>query len=336
MKNLFSIENMLVGVFVAMSCLFFVPAHSGISSANDVQTPEDSTLNVIGGFDKNDTLVYSVFSKDWVIINADTIPGAAESALVRLNVVDQTAAGFKMEYTLLDLSSDTVGRSPMDHYRNLINEKYARKIIGTTVQFETDEYGAITKITNKEQLKNRLQSIYSQIIDDLADTPEMKAALKSGVSLKELAKTVDGDRLLNTFTSELRLMLSYHGKTFKLGHQSSDNEDSQFDLEVELMDDEGAYCITSFLYGIAPKSKFGDVLGDGFISNLRTEDARLVTESLTAMGEEVPCEYSNYRQIKYTPFGFPLQTIEQNRFTMAFYTKIDQTVVQLESYTFDK
>ncbi|RGS44232.1 hypothetical protein DWX90_16050 [Segatella copri] len=71
---------------------------------------------------------------------------------MRLVVNDSTSKGYKMSYTFLDVKADSVGDNFRDKMMAMVAERTAKSVIGTTVNFETDEYGRITKITNLSNL----------------------------------------------------------------------------------------------------------------------------------------------------------------------------------------
>ena len=106
---------------------------------------EDSVVNVVAYFCKGDTCEYWIYENEWKVNGKDTVKTLGVSTQVRLVVNDSTSKGYKMSYTFLDVKADSVGDNFRDKMMAMVAERTAKSVIGTTVNFETDEYGRITK-----------------------------------------------------------------------------------------------------------------------------------------------------------------------------------------------
>lgn len=133
-KTLFTIlfSLLIAGIMVS---------HAQTNHTQDTATQQqDSTINVIGWFSKNDTVDYWISESQWKFNGIDTIKTAGLKTKVRLLVTDSTSTGYKMTYTFIDFIGDTIPNSPLNDFQNRIAEKLGKKIAGTSIRFETDEY----------------------------------------------------------------------------------------------------------------------------------------------------------------------------------------------------
>lgn len=102
-------------------------------------TATDTTLDVIAYFAKGDTCDYWISETKWKINGKDTIKTADIATKIRLVVTDSTATGYKMNYTFMDIDNDTTTNSLEAKLANAIAERVGKTVIGTTIEFETDE-----------------------------------------------------------------------------------------------------------------------------------------------------------------------------------------------------
>ena len=70
-------------------------------SAPESIASQDSTINVIAWFNKHDTVTYRVSESSWKLTGTDTVLTASYSMMARINVVDSTSNGYKIDYTSL-------------------------------------------------------------------------------------------------------------------------------------------------------------------------------------------------------------------------------------------
>lgn len=192
-----------------ITCGIVSNAHTGFQQDSD-NADEDSTVDVIGFFSKNDTLIYWINQSNWLLSPSDTIKTAGVSTKVRLTVVDSTSTGYKMDYTFLEVRSDSTLYSSSDNYQNIINtlvEKSGKKVVGTTIHFETNELGVITRISNLGQIKRKAKSLFMETMKEILQIPEIAGLKKEyDIDFKEMVKDVDTDKLVDGYLENLKLI----------------------------------------------------------------------------------------------------------------------------------
>lgn len=138
--------------------------------------------------------------------------------------MDSTSTGYKMDHTVLESRCDSTAESNLNKFQNKIAENISKKLVGTTINFETDEYGSITKINNLGQIKRQAKYIYQEVIKDLSNLPEIAGLKNFNIDIKKITKIIDSDKLIDGYLNELKLLFLYHGSTFDIG-ESHTHED---------------------------------------------------------------------------------------------------------------
>lgn len=329
MKNIFSVIICMLSVV----CSILVRAQS--VNPMDTIAPKDSTVDVIGWFAKNDTADYLIRESIWKISPNDTVMSASASTKVRIIVTDSTSKGFKMDYTILEMRGDTFDVSPIGKVQRALTESWGKKIAGTTVHFETDEYGKITKITNLGEIKKQAKSLYKDIINEVLGLEDIKQIKETGLEIKDLMDKDDIDEMVEGFVEELKLLFRYHGLSMNIGEYSEheDATESSFatDIytEVSLDKDDGTYTVTSQTTATIPNSQVKEMLMDK-VKDIAGED--IVEKNSGALDDIFKSDATteNVLSIIYHPVGWPLKVVKQSSFKMEDVQKAEQTVIYLE------
>lgn len=111
----------------------------------------------------------------------------------------------KMSYTFLEMRMDSVNSHFENEMLRKLMESSNKCVVGTTVELETDECGAITKICNLSEVKKQAKALFKSSIKVIADMPEVKEMKKIGFNLETVAnKTMIGEvgKLSQTVVSE--------------------------------------------------------------------------------------------------------------------------------------
>ena len=300
---------------------------------------QDSTIDVVGYFSKNDTLIYWINQSNWQLSPSDTIKTAGVSTKVRLTVVDSTSTGYKMDYTFLEVKGDSTLYSSQDSYQTTLNtlvEKLSKKIVGTTIHFETDEFGAITKYNNLGQIKRQAKSLFKESMKELMQMPEIVGLKKEfNIDIKEMVKDVDSDKLIDGYLEELKLLFLCHGNVYNIG-QSHTHEDATATTyendtysTVTLDTSDYTYSITTEVVNIIPKSTLKDMVGG--IVELMDNDS--VTASFNKDFDTQVKEnaiYDSYFSSDFLAHGWPYRIINQSTITVGGRGKSNQTYIYLD------
>ncbi len=315
--------------------------HGQTPSTPENTAPQDSTINVIAWFNKRDTVTYRVNESSWKLNGTDTILTASYSMMVRINVVDSTANGYKIDYTFLDFPTDKLpySSSAIDKFKNKITDKLARKIVGTTVHFETDECGRITKYKKLGQIKKQAKSLFKKALNEFTKIPEIQGLKEMGLDIKDYAKNVDTDKLVDGYLEELNMLFMYHGLSMQPGENTEheDATDTQYEnstyTSATVDVDDGSYSIVQDVTSILPRNELKEIVG-GIVESFSDDSFKdSFNENFDVQVNE-DCTYEDYLKIDYLVNGWPYSVVRQNATMIGNHGKVKQTVISLDSYSF--
>lgn len=293
------------------------------------------TVDVIGWFGKSDTVTYWIHNTSWKINDTDTVRTGLVSTKVRITVVDSTADGYKMDYTFLEIPTDTMSDTPEGKLQKRLIEKLKRKIIGTSVHFETDECGRITRYSNLDQIKKQAKSLFDDAMKEMLRTPEIKTLKKMGFDVKDYAGKVDADKLVEEYISELNLLFLNHGLSMPLGEitEHEDATETQYEntsyRSVSVDEDDGAYHVVYDVVNIIPQSDIKAMVG-GVVEAFKNKSlAENFSENFDSQVTE-DATYEDLISIDYMPGGWPYRVVKQKRTMIGNRGKLEQTVVSLD------
>lgn len=315
--------------------------HGETSSAPETKDSLDSTINVIAWFNKYDTVTYRVGEYSWKLNGTDTILTASYSMIARINVIDSTANGYKMDYTFLDFPIGTLpdSASAIEKFQNQITDKLARKIIGTTVHFETDEYGRIIKYNNLGQIKKQAKSLFKEALNEFSKLPEIRELKKIGFDVKEYSKNIDTDKLVDGYLEELNMLFMYHGMSMQPGENTEHENanDTKYEnttyTSATLDAGDGSYSIVQDVINIVPRNELKEMVG-GIVESFSNDS---ITDSFNENFDaqvNVDCTYEDYLKIDYLVSGWPYSIVRQKATMIGNRGKVKQTVITLDSYSF--
>lgn len=315
--------------------------HGETPSAPETTASPDSIINVIAWFNKHDTVTYRVNESSWKLTGTDTVLTASYSMIARINVVDSTASGYKMDYTFLDFPTDALpdSASAIDRFQNQITDKLARKIVGTTVHFETDEYGRITRYKNLGQIKKQARSLFKEALNEFSKIPEIQGLKEMGFDVKDYAKNVDTDKLVDGYLEELNMLFMYHGLSMQPGENTEHEDATETQYEnttytsATVDADDGSYSIVQDVTSILPRNELKEIVG-GIVESFSNDS---ITDSFNENFDaqvNVDCTYEDYLKIDYLGNGWPYSIVRQKSTMIGNRGKVKQTVISIDSYYF--
>lgn len=334
-------KRMIIWPLFMLVMTISMAVHGETTPISEPTAPQDSTINIIAWFNKHDTVTYRVIESSWKLNGRDTVLTASYSMIARINVVDSTAKGYKMDYAFLDSPTDKLpdSASVIDKFQNQITDKLARKIVGTTVHFETDEYGRITKYNNLGQIKKQAKSLFKEALNEFSKIPEIQELKKMGFDVKEYAKNVDTDKLVDGYLEELNMLFMYHGLSMQPGENTEHENatDTQYEnttyTSATVDADDGSYSIVQDVTSILPQNELKALVG-GIVESFSNDS---ITDSFNENFDaqvNVDCTYEDYLKIDYLINGWPYSVVRQKATMIGNRGKVKQTVISLDSCSF--
>ena len=333
---------------IVMSCIIAcgLLANHGIVKGGEMSPKVEDTVSI----DKKIT------DSQWLSNNSDTleVDTAGEDARRihpgRLVVNDSTSKGYKMSYTFLDVKADSVGDNFRDKMMAMIAERTAKSVIGTTINFETDEYGRITKITNLSQIKKQAKALFKASMKDIAAMPimqEMKKAI--GLDFMKIGNQANTDEVVEGYLEELKLLFAYHGSQYAVGehheHEDATKDSYANDTYINAsLEKNGNYTISCEVVSVIPKETVKEVMGGlmGAITEglkgKKTEDGKDHDGDIKDLDDEFKKEIdkavdqdaqtSEYLSVTCFEDGWPSSVLKQNKTVMAGRGKLKQKLIE--------
>ena len=305
---------------------------------------EDSVVNVVAYFCKGDTCEYWIYENEWKVDGKDTVKTLGVSTQVRLVVNDSTSKGYKMSYTFLDVKADSVGVMAM------LTERTAKSVIGTTINFETDEYGCITKITNLSQIKKQAKALFKASMKDIASMPIMQEMKKAtGLDFMKIGNQANIDEVVEGYLEELKLLFAYHGSQYVVGehheHEDATKDSNANDTYINAsLEKNGNYTISCEVVNVIPKETVKEVMG-GLMGTIteglkgkKTEDGKDYDGNIKDLDDEFKKEIdkaaaqdaqtSEYLSVTCFDDGWPNSVLKQNKTVIAGRGKLKQKLIE--------
>lgn len=301
-------------------------------------TAADTDVNVIAYFAKGDTCDYRITETKWKISGTDTIQTVGVNTYVRLIVTDSTAAGYKMTYTFTGVDCDTTAQSAESRLLHTITDKMRENVVGTTIEFETDEMGSITKINNLAQIKKKAKVLFKESMKALAATPEMKALKKEvGFDITSIGKGVDIDEIVDGYAEELKLLFLCHGRSFVIGesHDHDDATDDDYESDTYrtvLVEDNGDYSVEVSVVSIIPQADLKALVG-GIIDMFKVDKAKEQFEKEFDNQVNVDGTITDRYALRCFNDGWPNEVLKQSRMKLGnLLEKVDQTYIGIQHF----
>lgn len=299
----------------------------------------DSLVSVTGYFCKNDTIDYWISETEWKFDNRDTIRTAGVSTKVRIVVTDSTSTGYKMAYTILDCVGDTTVEKGLGAVQNKIVEKLGKKGFGTTIEFETDEFGHITKFNNLGRIKKQAKSLYKDFMTELANDDAIKALKGMGIDIRKLInQDVNTDELVDGYTNELNTLFACHGNSYRLGETNThkDATDTQYEnvtyINVSKGEDDD-YHLSFEVVSIIPKEVVKNKIAE-FVGMLNNNDVKENFATEYDKQVNVDATSDSYLEYDYISNGWPYSVLDQTTSRIGKGGKCRQTYIRVDYYSF--
>jgi hypothetical protein len=173
----------------------------------------DSTMQVIGYWDLNETLTYMLSNEKIKIQNTDTISRESVRYEVDITIIDSTSNSYTIKWHYRDYTIET---------DNEVMKRLSSIFDDMSIIIKTDEFGVFQEIVNWEDIKNFMLITTALLKDEFKDIPNMDqfiSQLEAIYSTKEVIES--------TAIEEIHQFYYFHGVKYKL----LDNYHSQSRLQ---------------------------------------------------------------------------------------------------------
>ena len=224
---------------------------------NLAQVQEDSTINVVAYFCKNDTMEYRMEELQQKICGNDTTQNYYISEDFRIIVRDSTSNGYKLEYS--SLGNREMEGNRVDILNKTVLEKVAELSDRQHVIFTVDELGNLQHIENWREIKKTMQEGIKILCDSLyANNPMLDSVMPRNRFEMSLNLQYSTEQSLWGAYEELQLLFGVHGKAFAIGRH-------------ETKDDSGIPSVTNLVVSYGSYDDDDEIEGDYYIAGKTTQ-----------------------------------------------------------------
>jgi hypothetical protein len=193
--------------------------------------PSDSTLQVVGYWQKNDKQTLDITHTKYQIRGKDTSAREEIRYQVEVTIKDSTASGYLIElyYKNYDIKTE-----------NVLVKKMSPLFEDVSVLIQTDPYGAFQEVTNWKQIRDYSQKIAKSLEGELKAVPNAKQIMAGVEAMFNSKEAIEANSIKDALQ-----YYTFHGAKYTLGEELSGKmqlrnnfEGKPFDTKVIVQLDE--------------------------------------------------------------------------------------------------
>lgn len=163
----------------------------------------DSTVQVIGYWDKNEQQSYSITQEKYKVFQGDTTAREFLKYAVDITVADATADSYTITWFYHDFEVIT---------ENPLLKKIAPLAEEMTVTFLTDEYGTVKEVLNWAAIRDYIYKGTRQLKKEMVQIPGMDQLIGQMEEMYSTKASIEAGAI-----KEIHQYYTFHGARYKLG-----------------------------------------------------------------------------------------------------------------------
>lgn len=209
----------LMKSFVLAFLLLWVTLPINAQTVTTQQENQDSLVNVIAFFCKNDTLGYDYQHVKMKVVDNDTTVNYYYNCEFQLIVRDSTTQGYKIELKPLYTHIE----NPEDTLMTQMIEQLVTQMGDVPLIFTTDECGAIQHVENWREVRDHARKVSKALTDSLyALRPELAQVIDRQRFEAYLNLQFTNEKSILDSYDELSILFGLHGKAYRIGKSEED------------------------------------------------------------------------------------------------------------------
>ena len=166
---------------------------------------QDSTVQVIGYWSKQETQSYNVSYEKLKIKSKDTISRELIKYEVDIKILDSTENSYTIEWFYKNYTIDT-------------NNELVRKLTSIandiSVKIKTDELGAFIEVVNWEEVRDYLAKVTETLKNELKDIPNYEKIIANVMNIYSTKESIEANAIKDAIQ-----FYAFHGVKYKLGEK---------------------------------------------------------------------------------------------------------------------
>lgn len=184
-----------------VSLLVMLPALSSFAQID----MNDSTVQTIGYWDRNETYSYMVTSTKYKVTKNDTTAREELKYDIDITIKDSTATSYTVEWLYKNFQSDS---------KNALMKKLASLSENLRVLIKTDEMGAFQEVVNWQEVSSTMKKAMGVVKKEFKSLPNLDEMFRP---IEAIYSTKAG--IESTALQEAQQYYTFHGGKYKLGEE---------------------------------------------------------------------------------------------------------------------
>ncbi|MDO7172936.1 hypothetical protein [Mariniflexile sp. AS56] len=192
---------------------------------------KDSTVQVIGYWEKQETQSYTVSYEKIKVKSNDTLSRDLITYEVDIKILDSTQNSYTIEWFYKNYAIDT---------ENALAQKLATISSDLSVIIKTDELGAFLEIINADDIKTHLEKVTKTLKEELKNIPNSEKLITNAMNIYTSKESIQANAI-----KDVMQFYQFHGVKYKLGEEleglletANNYGDKPFDTNVRFSLDE--------------------------------------------------------------------------------------------------
>ncbi|NEM97277.1 hypothetical protein [Pontibacter burrus] len=166
---------------------------------------QDSTMQVIGYWDKNETQTYIITHEKYRVTGTDTAKREFSKYEVDVTIKDSTANSYTIEWAYRGINTST---------DNEFTNELAKISENLKVIIKTDEMGAFKEVVNWEQIRDEVNRSLAHLKIKFKHIPNISAITDQVAAMLGTKKAIESAAI-----KDIHQFYTYHGGKYKLGRE---------------------------------------------------------------------------------------------------------------------
>jgi len=166
---------------------------------------KDSTVQVIGYWEKQETQSYNISYEKFKIKRKDTISRELMKYEVDIKIIDSTENSYTIEWFYKNYTIDT---------ENELVKKLTSIANDISVKIKTDEFGAFIEIVNWEEVRDYLTKVTETLKEELKDVPNSEKIIANVMNVYSTKESIEANAIKDAIQ-----FYQFNGVKYKLGEK---------------------------------------------------------------------------------------------------------------------
>ncbi len=188
---------------IVLAVLLFIICENSSAQIN----LEDSTVQVIGYWDKNEKQSYTVTTEKYKVNGTDTTGREFSSYDVEITIKDSSAKSYTIEWFYKNCKTNSESK---------IMQKLAQISQDMGIVIKTDEMGTFTEIVNWKEVRDYIYKSLDKLKVDFKEVPKMDEIISQTKKMFSTKEAIESSAI-----KEIQQFYTFHGGKYKLGEEIS-------------------------------------------------------------------------------------------------------------------